>query len=286
MSATAGSVVRLTYDLVDVNGSPVNPATASVTIFDPNGAAVVSPTVTLPPVTTGHLIADYASDVAKPGRYSGYWTTTNPITTKGFVFNLDSQTTIALIALDDAKQFLNIDAIDTTDDDELTQYIEVASYIADKRVGACAPRTVTERCEVGSRLVLRYGPPMDDRPISIVPYLGAGMGETVDVSLTKIDHVTWMLDRIDGTGFYWGPYAVTYRIGRAIVSPVILQGVRVLLSHLWETQRGASMVGPASMASGPVGSEDVTFAVKGHVWSVPRAVLELLDVDGTPLDVW
>jgi hypothetical protein len=177
-----------------------------------------------------------------------------------------------MFSLAEAKRFLNEPLSDTTNDAELADMINVTTEIVESKVGPVIPKTYTERVSGGWALPLRHGPIIS--VTSITPWMPGIGGETVQPSSVTIDTKSWILYR--NVGFWRGPYNVTYLAGRSIIPYSIMMGAKDILDHLWETQRGASMVGPGA----PM--DDVAFETRpnGRVYTVPRAVLEMLHPEG------
>jgi len=267
MSLTVGSQRRLTYDVVDANGAPTNPVTATLALVSPDGAPVVpAPVIVLPPVVTGHLTFDYTT--AQAGRYTGFWSTTSPVTTGAFTFNVAPAESGALMSISEAKRYLNEPDADSSNDLEIGEFLNVVTGIVEQFVGPVIPRTVIERCEGGGRgIALRHGPVIEIT--SVKPW--TNYGETIALTDIRLDPITWVIERRSGIPFRMGPYEVTFLAGRQIVTPAILHGAKAVLDHLWETQRGSSMVGPRSVTE-----DDAAFNFRGTTWTLPRSVLEIL----------
>lgn len=269
MSIVIGSQTRLTYGVVDATGTFVNPATVVLVITLPDGS-VVNPSVTLPPAITGKLIYDFTTTQA--GRHTALWTTTAPITTGTMSFNVSAATSGAIFSIAVAKKYLNEDMTTTTNDEEISDFVDVVTEILESKVGAIIPRTIVERVSGGHTLALSRGPVIS--LISINPWI-TGIGtEIVPISSVRVDQETYVVERI--YGFWRGPYEVTYKIGRAVIPQVIIHGAKAVLDHLWETQRGSSLVGP-----NPISRDDESFSIKGRLWTLPKSVLEILQPQST-----
>jgi len=269
MSITLGSQTRLTYGVVDAIGTFVNPTTATLAITLPDGT-IVNPTITLPPAITGKLIYDFTTTQAS--RHTALWTTTAPITTGTLAFNVTPATSGAIFSIAVAKKYLNEDMTTTINDEEIAEFVDVVTEIVESKVGAVIPRTLVERVQGGHTLALTRGPVISIA--SINPWiLGIGT-EIVPVSAVRVDPDTWTIERI--YGFWRGPYEVTYKVGRTVIPQTIIHGAKAVLDHLWETQRGSSLVGP-----NPVSSDDEAFSIKGKLWTLPKSVLEILQSQAT-----
>lgn len=260
---TVGSQVRLTYTVRNASGVLTNPSTASVTIRLPDRTTTVNANPTLPPSQNGIVTYDYAS--TQSGHHDVYWTTTGPTTTGTTSFNVDPIYSPGLFSVADARAFLNEQ--DPNADAELADMINVVTEVVESKVGPVLPKTFSEKVAGGWSLPLRHGPILS--VTSITPWMPGVGAETVAVSQVTVNNETWCLDR--NIGFWRGPYLVTYVAGRTTIAYSILMGGKDVLDHLWQTQRGSSMVGP-----GPVTADDEAFNVRGRTFTVPRSVLEML----------
>jgi hypothetical protein len=259
-----GSIFRTVYTVFDEFGVAVLPAGVALALFDPRGDPVTpSPTIGAP---DGAKQYHYDYVTTGPGLWSGLWSSTGPVTSKLFRFEVSSLVNQGLVSLEDAKAHL--DKTSTVDDDELEELIGVATEIVEDLVGPVLVRTVVERHDGGRSLWLQEYPIVE--VVSIEPWLEFGTGFAV--ASTRLDSETGRLERLDGQSFAPGPFKVTVRAGRPVVPKAVSHGAREIIRHLWETQRGGTtFVGP-----GPDPGEDEMFVVSGREYSVPRRVLELL----------
>lgn len=174
---------------------------------------------------------------------------------------------MALLTLDEAKAQLNISG--TTNDVELLAYINALTAVVEGYVGPVESRTVTETHDVSSvrLLALRQTPAV---ALTTVAAVLAG-GTAYEVADLDLDGDTGIVRRLDG-GLLRGPLRVTYTVGRGEVPPTINLATRIILQHMWRTQRGSAR-GPAV-----AGSDDysVTEPIPGLGYSVPNRALELL----------
>jgi hypothetical protein len=261
-----GGIYRTTYDVYDASGTATVPSTVTLTIYKPDGTQAVSPTIT----PAAHMIYDYVTATA--GRHTGTWATTGPGTARGFTFDVAQVPTTSLVDRAAMKARLNIDSLDTVDDDELDETILVATDIVESKVGAVVPRIWKERQPVGGSLWLRNFPVVS--LTSIKPWLTFGVG--YDLSLVRLSQDSGRVERLDGYPFIGGPFEVVYIAGRPVVSAAIRQGAKEIIAHLWETQRG----GMTFLGSGPgPEADDEMFFSRGKEYTVPRRVLEMLAPD-------
>lgn len=167
-----------------------------------------------------------------------------------------------LLSLDDARATLNLSA--TGNDTELQEYIAAVTSMIEARIGPVAPRTVTETVTAGDAMILSQAPVVSVSTLTGV-YSGAPVVLAADVT---VDAEAGIVRKLSRAGFGGQTYVVTYTAGRpGLIEPRITQAARVLLRHLWSTQRGSSTRGR--------GDED-TF---GAAFSMPNRVLELLATD-------
>lgn len=173
----------------------------------------------------------------------------------------------ALVTLAETKLHLNIPTADTTNDAELELYINAVTVIVEKRTGPVVNRDVTETVPGGSTLFLSSPP-----AVSLTAVAGAH-GDTT--SYTEAD---LYLDGPAGVVYpaygsaNFGPthVTVTYVAGRGATAPSAIKlAALIVLKHLWETQRGASLL--------PVqGFGDEAATTFGLGFALPNRALELL----------
>ncbi len=256
-----GDTWPLTAEVTDPNGLPTNAVTATLTITKPDGSTI-TPTVTNPPDVTGTYVYDYVPDT--PGMYSARWLFTFVGgLTAAYTDALDVRPEPALIlSLADAKAHLNITSTDN--DEELRSWLESITAVIEHKVGPVVVRTYTARVD-GWRWVLPYTPVV--ALTSITPSLPTGT-EVLAADLL-VDATSGVVQRLDGANLTGGPWEIVYTAGRPVIPANITHAARIILKHLWETQRG----GPRRPT---MGGDDGTFDPSFH-FSIPRRALELLE---------
>lgn len=180
---------------------------------------------------------------------------------------------MALLTLADAK--LQLNKTSTTDDTELTFYVAATVKVIERLAGAVDPRAVTEvvRQRGGGRVLT-----LSTRPVmSVTSATSIDGSSTLDVaSLYVASPMAGMVRRTDEGPISGGPWSVVYQAGRASVPEHIGLAARILVAHLWETQRA----GPISP---PRLTPDFSDAIPGTWFAIPDKVRQLLDGESAPL---
>jgi hypothetical protein len=267
-----GALYRSTYTVYDNNNALTDPSTVALSLFTPNGTIVTPAPVIGAHDSIGVYHYDYLTTVV--GRHTGIWSTTGPTTVRGFSFEVDPVASTTIINLSEIKLHLNISPSNTADDDELMEFVRAATDIVESKVGNVVARTIVER-QNGNQASLWLKEPPVISITSITPWKTFGAGYSVN--LVKLDKSYGRVERLDGYPFVGGPFEVTYRSGREFTPPAVSLAVKMIIDHLWTTQRGKSE--PGSYTPGP--EEDVImFAMRGKEYTVPRMAMELLTPDG------
>ncbi|WP_409469064.1 hypothetical protein [Streptomyces sp. HC307] len=262
-----GATVRLTGECRDPGGTLTTATTAVVTITLPDGAAV-TPAVT--ESDTGQYQADYVTTV--PGRHSVRWVWAEPAAAHTDVFDVQEAAPPSILSLADAKKHLNITS--TRDDDEIRFWNNATTKAVEYYVGPVIARSFTEQHQVrDARTVVLLKTPVLE--LTAVDSVLTG-GVAYDIDGLDVDGATGELFRMDG-GRLSGRLRVTYRAGRTVVRENITAGARIILEHLWRTQRPAR----GGLAGG---GEDysVTEPIPGLGYAVPNRALQLLEPDRLP----
>jgi hypothetical protein len=168
-----------------------------------------------------------------------------------------------LIDVAEARQQLNIE--DDRHDTELAYYVSAATGIVEGHVGPVLPRDVTEVQPGGRVLVLHQVPVWS--LLSLAPVLTGGTSYAV--ADLDVDAVTGIVRRLDGGGFT-GPLRVTYRAGRDEVPPNVGLAARIIVAHMWETQRGHGGSRPG------FGQDEDLIPTPSMGFIIPRRAMELL----------
>lgn len=262
-----GATVRLTAECRDPGGTLTTAATAAVTVTLPD-QTTASPAVT--ETDTGRYQADYVTTV--PGRHSVRWVWTGPAAAYTDVFDVQETTPPAILSLADARRHLN--RVSTTDDDELRFWNVAATRAVEYFVGPVVVRSFTEQHQVrdAAAIVLRRTP-----VVTVTAVASALTGVTAyAANALGFDPDTGELYRLDG-GRLSGRLDIAYRAGRTVIPENISGAARIILQHLWETQRA----GRGGLAGG---SQDyaVTEPIPGLGYAVPNRAVQLLEPDRLP----
>lgn len=251
----------------DITGALADATAVTATLTLPDGTVKSSPadlTVTHP--TTGTYLVTYPTALSQllEHRYYVQATGANACAESGSFF-VRSGTSLALISLDDARSNLGYDAGDVNDDEQIRDYLDVVTDLIESKIGPVASRTVTEDVEIWRDFFFTRQPPVS--LTSLTPVRTGGIVLNVaDYQVLSTGKVV----RKDGawmTSGAWNLYTVVYVSGQT-VAPRYLQAARLLLQHLWDTQRPVGLrpnLGGVDAVSAP--------------FSWPNRVVELLTND-------
>lgn len=165
---------------------------------------------------------------------------------------------MSVLTLADAKAHLNKGG--SVDDVELQKFIDAAESVIGSRCGPLVSTQITKRCP-GRASSLRFPitPVLD-----LVNVTAVNTGEVLnlaDLMVSPSGIVEYIIGWGVGWARFWLPwYDVTVHAGNADVAanvpPDLLYGVKELVRHLWETQRGrASGRGLNSVGSNSYGAD-------------------------------
>ena len=199
---------------------------------------------------------------------------------------------MALITLQEAKSFLRFK--DTTgpspDDDKLTEVIDAASAVAEFYCGDLTAATYTEVHDGGGPAIYTRHTPVVS-VMSLTEYIGSitytltnqPLGQSVDAwGYTIDDPEAGRIVRRSASGIAWrfvpgvGNVSITYSTGRVPPPAQVTLGVKLVVKHLWDSQRGAM---PMAQEAG-----DGESLVPGLGYAVPNRAIELFQtVPRTPV---
>ncbi|MYS47537.1 hypothetical protein GTY23_41485 [Streptomyces sp. SID5998] len=265
-----GTTARLRARCLDPDGEPVTAGTATVTVTLPDGSTATPAASTAD--TAGDYQADYVTTVA--GRHGVRWQFTSPAYAYTDVFDVWPEAPAPVLSLADAKQHINLTG-STGEDAELRFWNNATTRAIEYFAGPVAMRTVTEKhsIKLAGTVALRQVPALELTSVTAV----LDGGTSYDVATLDLDGSTGIVQRRDG-GLLYGPLRVVYRAGRPVITDNLLGAARVILQHLWRTQRPGRRGGLAG------GGDDysVTEPIPGLGFAVPNRALELLGPDRLP----
>jgi hypothetical protein len=273
--------VRLSTTVTDVTGALVNPATLTllVRLAQADGTWLTTGTYSSPANdSTGTYHQDVpVTDLAATGHYQYTWTSTGSGAGVSFgefdVFDPFGE--VAVLPLQDAKAALNIPQSVTTFDAEIAAYVATIQSCLEQYTGGPLVNKIisAERSELMlSQTVI----PVRQRPLVSVTQITGAAGGVIDISAgLDLDINAGLIRRKLGLPFYgpfwtWLPQVnVTYVAGWGASVPAAFgTASRIILQHLWKTQRGPVAV--------PMGGGDLV-TLPGFGYAVPTQAAELLD---------
>lgn len=257
-----GAVYQVAVDVADATGAPVNPASATLTITLPDGTTV-SPAVPTP-TTVGHVRVDYVP--VQAGRHVWRLVTSGPTTAYADVFDVRPALPVGIVSLADARAHLNMGATETADDEELRGFIGAATGAVERALGrVVVRRSFTDRFEIGgstTQLLLRNVP-----VLSLTSAVSADGSTTWSVGGLRADGETGLVTVVSGAALT-GTVDMTYQAGETVISEDYQLAAKIIIQHLWETQRGTMGV--------QLGGDNEPYT-PGRGFAIPRRALELLD---------
>lgn len=268
-----GAPERLTATFTDSTGTLYDPSTVTFTVTLPDGTVDPGSPFTAVKDAVGEYHYDYVTSVAGIHQYYPTGTTGGvPAIGAPEVFTVAPLTTAALISVADAKQALNIDADYDGDDSELLLTVraatDVINYLAGYTVATSVSEVLGVTCDRYGRgvIILSHPPVMTVQ--TLTPQLaGAPVVAAAD---TTLDALTGALYIPAGVGWS-GPYQVEYTAGRSGVPAALQEACRILVQHMWDTQRSGATVVPGA------GGDDTADMTQ---FGLPMRVLELVQFGG------
>lgn len=268
MSFNLGELVPLSVAIRDAAGVLANAGSVSVTITRPDAT-----TVTQGPISsTSPGIYDYDYQTVQVGRHDVRWVATG-VNASAWTDFFEVLPAIGgqIISLAGAKRHLKIPAAKTADDAEIQDYLRAVTRICERYVGAIARTSYSQVFDGGVSRVA-----VDHRPVLSVTQV-TEFGTVLSASNYRVIADSGVIVRLAGQfemPFLYGAgsVAVDYVAGATATPPNVLQAAKIILAHMWETQRSAGGGRP------PLGDEPVD--TTGKAYTVPYRAQELL---GTPV---
>jgi len=268
MRYPAGQPVRLTTAIRDANGTLTN-STLTLAVKKPDATTqnFNAPTND----STGNYHQDLAvADLSQQGRYQYVWTSTGAAPGVSYGnFDVFDPFEVQVLSLQDAKVATNIPLTVTTYDDELAVMVASIESTIDKLIGGpVITRTIVETTqpEYG-----RYNIVLRQRPVLSITSVFDNYTQT-NMPMPDgydIDPNSGVVARNLKLPFLLlGTCDVTYTAGLGTsVPPAIALAARIILQHLWQTQRG-----PVFNPS--MGGDETVRTLAG--FAVPNRALEVL----------
>lgn len=255
-----GAIYPVAFDVYDDTGALTNAATVTLAITLPDGTTV-TPAVSTPAVT-GKYRLPYQTTMA--GRHTLHAETTGPVTVYDDEFDVGVTPWCAIVSLADAKQQLNMDLADTSDDDELRQYVAGVTGAVEQYLHETIVRqTVTDEIELRGQPRFRlWSAPV----ISLTSMTSWDGTQTWDVSQMRVSR-SGMVRVLAGPRI-WGLVDIAYLAGYQVIPVNYRQGALVILQHVWETQRGQGTI-----MTGVIGVEE-HYRQPGEFFTVPNKAKE------------
>lgn len=259
MSFDLGALVPLSVSLTDTAGLPADAGAMTVTITLPDGTTASTPVTSTPTGTYS-----YTYPTVQVGRHVVRWVATGA-NAGAFtdMFEVAPADPGGLVSLADAKKQLNI--VGDGDDAELMRMLRSVTGPVERIVGSIVRRSWTEAVDGGHQKITLQRFPV----LSITQVVESGAVLASSAYMVKLD--AGVLTRVSGsypTRWRVGVdnIAVTYEAGRVITGEDVSQAVKIILQHLWDTQRGGFNASPRDSDT-----YDPRFG-----YSIPRRAVELL----------
>lgn len=267
--ADIGDLMPLSIEVRDQAGVLTNASSVVLTITLPDGTTA-TPTVVNPPSVTGQYVATYVPTMV--GRFQIHWVTASPQAAFSDVFDVRDLAKRSIISLSGAKRHLNMSPLVTKDDEEIRDMVEAVTSVIERYRGeTVVRRTVVEKNVMGygNRLVLMHKP-----IVSITSIL--------DYQNNPQDVTQWTLDPDNGTitnyRFRWyngRDVTVTYEAGYAEVPANYTLAAKIILAHLWTTQRIQNIGQQVSLGT-RAKPEEAIITPAGMGFAIPMRAVELL----------
>jgi len=264
----------------DVTGTLVNAGTVTLVVKLAQADGTLATTGTYAsPVNDGtglYHVDVPAADLTALGHYSYVWTSTG--TGAGVSppadFDVIDPFEVSVLPLQDAKDQLNIPQSNTGSDTEIQSYIATIESSLERATGGpIVNRVVTERSEMMSGQTVIA---VRQRPLVSVVSVASASGGAIDISGgLDLDVNAGLIRRKLGLPFYgpfftWLPVCYpTYVAGWGTSVPAAFGSfARIVLAHLWTSQRGPSAL--------PMGGGEMV-SVPGFGFAIPNMAAELLN---------
>jgi hypothetical protein len=271
-----GQPVRISTTVRDVTGTLINATTVTLTVLKPDATqqSYASPVND----STGMYHQDVpTTDLILTGHYQYKWVSTGTgagVSPIGELDVFDPFVDVQLMALQDAKDELNIAQSDTSSDIELQAKIDTIQSALERFTGGpIINRQIVERVEITSRLRTLV---LLKRPlVSVQSIVSVASGAALSTADLDLDTNSNIIRRKLGLPFviwWYGTVIVTYTAGWGTSAPPAFnEAARIIIGHQWATQRG-----PAVRPNMDEGSPPDSVLIPGTSYAIPRRAWELL----------
>ncbi len=267
MRVPSGQPVRLDFEVRDLAGELVTPGSVRMDLLDATGVVSQIAQPTADGIGLYHSILD--AEITAFGHYAWKFSTTAPgKTVRSGTIDVYDPFAQELLGLDDGKSYLNIALDNPVHDEEIAGFIRTLTPAVEYLVGPVEPKTYRRNLFGSSELVSPVAPILE--LTSVTP---RGTATAIDPTLLSFDAETGTIFFTDFvTLFPPVPLTVIFVAGRRIVPDNISHGAKVILAHLWETQRGRGAQSTVTRRS----SNDDTTVLPGFGFSIPNRAVEML----------
>lgn len=259
MAYDLADVVPLTVTIRDSTGDPADGGAVVLTVERPDGTTV-TPGISHP--ATGVYQVDYVPTM--PGRHVAQWVCTGA-NASGYtdVFDVRPASPAYIVGLADVKQQLNITG--TQDDEELRAFLEAVTGVVEGRLGrAVVRRAFTQTFDAAGELALPWTPVVSLTSVATVD------GDTIwDVNDLTVSTSGIVTASANATALV-GQITAVWVAGAAVVPANWALAARIIVQHLWDTQRGSK--GGAH----PAGLDTPGAGFTSFGYALPNRAVELL----------
>jgi hypothetical protein len=261
-----GDIIPLTVLVKDQNAQPVDATTVTLTITEPDGQTI-TPTVQNPPDETGLYELDYVP--TQVGRHLIRWVTAGPNAAFTDVVDVRDLSARSIMSLTAAKAHLNMTS--SKDDEEIRSMIEAVTAVIERHRGEAVVRQeVTEDNVMGNRnrfALLKH-------PVIEITEILDARGNSQDITKWQLDKQNGILVNYNGAGLS-GSVTISYVAGYAEVPANYILAAKIILGHLWTTQRIQNIGQQVSLGTRARPEEQV-LTPAGVGFAIPARAIELL----------
>lgn len=254
-----GDSIPLTWRVINTQQTLVD-ATVSLIVTPPGG----DPTgVDVEHVSVGSYASLYTPTVA--GRHTlRWWATDTYESSYSDILNVVPQSApVALISLAEAKEHMQMDVDDHSEDDELLGFIASASLVVEGQTKSVwAKRTIVETHTLdGTGVVF-----LDAMPIVSITSIVDSDDTELDLTSVTVDAANGIV-RVTASGVH----TFTLVAGVGVIPENVRTATEIICAHLWRTQRVQTIgAGPGFGA----GMDAIPVAGRGYL--IPNQAAQLL----------